>query len=39
MEMHKKATMLSGNTKYEKWQCMKCWTEIAKAVGIMGEMK
>jgi hypothetical protein len=35
-EMHKKATVVSGNTKYDKWQCMKCWTDKTVALGVIG---
>jgi hypothetical protein len=37
-EMHKNGTMTSGNTKYEKWQCTKCWTERSIAIGVLGGM-
>jgi hypothetical protein len=36
IEMHKKGVLTAGNTKYEKWQCTKCWTEQSRALGVIG---
>jgi hypothetical protein len=34
--MHKQGTLNASNTVYEKWRCMKCWTEVSRAVSVNG---
>lgn len=36
VEMTKKGVLQSGNSRYEQWQCTKCWAETNRALGPVG---